>query len=109
MSESYVPKLGQLCDDSDRRDAVHIALAPVIAACNLEPGQFVGLVNGQATWNVETFIGVVDPFLKDEVKKGERFWLMLLPGTITGLRHVWSHPAFKARVMEINDEYPRSL
>ena len=39
------PRLGRLIEDGDRRrDAIHIAVAPVTAAGRLAPGQHVGLV-----------------------------------------------------------------
>ena len=39
------PRLGQLIEDGDRRrDAIHVAVAPVTAAERLAPGQHVGLV-----------------------------------------------------------------
>lgn len=91
----YVPKLGQLCDETARRDAIHVAVAPVEAGERLQPGEFVGLVDGKARRGGE-LVGIVDPFLLGPVEKGQRFWLCLYPGTITALRHVWSHPAFEA-------------
>lgn len=97
--ENYQPKLGQLATEADRRDAVHIAMAPVIASHNLLPGSRVKLdSNGEAMWTSIDPIGIVDPFLQEPVKQGDRFWLMLFPGTITGLRHTWSHPAFTPKM-----------
>ncbi|HVK17304.1 MAG TPA: hypothetical protein VM533_10175 [Fimbriiglobus sp.] len=95
------PNLGSLIDDGDRRrDAVHIAVAPVTAAGTLAPGQHVGFVsegNLETVGVSESPIGIVDPFLREPVQKGERFWLFVYPNTITGLRHVWTHPAFQAQ------------
>lgn len=100
MAEQYQPNVGELCHENAMRDAVHFALAPVEADCTLWAGQHVGLTaGGRATCLANCHpIGIVDPFLKGEVKKGQRFWLFLYPNTITGLRHSWTHPAFKAKL-----------
>jgi hypothetical protein len=101
MHTAEVPQIGSLVPDGEnRRDAVHVAIAPVIASEDLVPGQHVGLDGGRPThaWaRANTKIGIVDPFLAEPVKRGQRFWLFLYPGTITSLRHVWTHPAFTAR------------
>ena len=92
------PQLGQLVPEGERRrDAIHIAVAPVTAAAFLTPGQQVGLIAENDTELVgpcDRNIGIVDPFLSEAVQPGQRFWLFLYPGTVTGLRHVWMHPAF---------------
>jgi hypothetical protein len=102
--EHWVPQLGRLIESNEhRRDAIHVAVAPVIATTRLLPGQRIGLAYADDTEDVAPAddidieaIGIVDPFLTEPVEEKQRFWMCLLPGTITGLRHVWSHPALKA-------------
>jgi uncharacterized protein (TIGR02996 family) len=96
------PNLGSLIEDGDRRrDAIHIAVAPVTAAERLQPSQHVGLVSHDtervgAMRSPTSCIGIVDPFLTQAVEEGQRFWLFLYPNTVTSLRHAWTHPAFTA-------------
>ena len=40
-------------------------------------------------------IGIADPFLSYRgIRKGQKFWCFLKPGTVVGMRHHWTHPAF---------------
>lgn len=87
-------KLGTYPSKDAKRDAIHIAIAPVIAATNLRPGQHVGLIKDNIAGEVAEPIGIVDPFLQSQVYKGEMFYLLLYQQTITGMRHHWKHPAF---------------
>ena len=99
--------IGQLIEPAEgpkQRDAVHIAVAPVIAACKLKPGQRIGFCKGsteRVTYLPDKgFIGIVDPFLMaPAVLKDDQFWMFLLPRTITSLRHNWTHPAFPVTIM----------
>lgn len=88
--------LGQLIEGEAQRDAFHIAVAPVVAAHAMIPGQHVGLLpDGRASAkSVDKTIGIVDPFLLEAVGMGQRFWLCLYQKTVTGMRHEWTHPAF---------------
>jgi hypothetical protein len=98
------PKVGELVTGEVFRDAIHVAVAPVEAGGLLSPGQHVRLIEGVAYFtlsNDERAIGVVDPFLKVKVEKGERFYLFLYPNTVTSLRHAWAHPAFKVKINRI--------
>lgn len=89
-------KVGQILDTSAQKDAVHFALAPVVASQNLKPGTHVRLnADGQLEEGANP-IGIVDPFLKNSVRIGQRCWLFLYPQTVTGMRHEWQHPAFTA-------------
>ena len=87
--------LGTIIDETAGRDAIHLAVEPVIAGEDLYPGQHIRIAYGVAVSNGEAF-GIVDPFLKGLVRKGSRFWFVIYPRQITSLRHVWEHPAFAA-------------
>jgi uncharacterized protein (TIGR02996 family) len=92
------PKLGQLIDSTAQRDAVHVAIAPVVAAERLEPGAHVGLhPDGRAGKSAGEPIGIVDPYLPLPVAAGQWFYLCLYPGSVTGMRHHWKHPSFRYR------------
>lgn len=101
MSSESV-KLGESPPEHAGRDAVHVAVVPMTARCPLMPGERVD----QHGWpahglNPLPAVGLVDPFRPpDLIRPGERFWLCLFPGTITGLRHVWTHPAFSPKPPE---------
>jgi hypothetical protein len=84
-----------------QRDAIHIAVVPVRASVSMQPGTKVTLLetrdDGEHTVRPamsEKPIGVIDPFLTEAVATGERCWLFLNPGSITSLRHDWTHDAF---------------
>lgn len=87
--------LGLIITTDQQRDAVHIAVAPVTAGAKLFPGERIGIVDGELVdaMPADLAIGIVDTFLKDPVAKGQRFWMFLFPGSITSLRHEWSHPS----------------
>lgn len=98
MSETV---LGSILNDTHViRDAIHIAVAPVIAGEILKPGTHIGFVDkknnvvGGVRKGVKA-IGIVDPFLRDDVNTGQLFYICLYPRTITSLRHLWFHPEFE--------------
>lgn len=89
--------VGQLItDDNAERDAIHVAIASVVAGEWLRPGERIGFLMGddKAYGMDEKAIGIVDPFLTARVHKGQQFYMFLLPNTITSLRHNWTHPEF---------------
>ena len=87
-------KLGRVITGTAERDAIHIAVAPVIAGERLSPGFHVCMIGDEAFAAGRDLVGIVDPFLLVDVEPGQRFWLYLYPGSITSLRHEWTHPAF---------------
>jgi hypothetical protein len=102
----YIPKLGTLPDKGDARDAIHIACLPVLVSEVMMPGQHVGIDEDRGEypdiWVCKTgeWIGIIDPFLKHPVVEGDRVWMLMYPGTITGLRHHWKHPALPTPLLK---------
>lgn len=109
MSKELTQQLiGKVLTHEVGRDAIHVAVAPMVAPIRLYPGQHVDAAGRP----LGTSVGIVDPFLSDTVMPGQRFFIFLYPNTVTGLRHEWTHPAFdgqaedpavaaKARLREI--------
>jgi hypothetical protein len=85
--------IGRLIDGGQGRDAVHIAIAPTTAPCDLQPGQHVDQHGNPEAPGIVP-VGIVDPFLREPVRSGQRFWLFLYPNTVISLRHEWTHPAY---------------
>lgn len=89
--------LGMLIPENSGRDAIHLAVEPAVCGPFMMPPGARALIEGGVVvpaFGDRVATGIVDPFLKSPVKMGDRFWFVVLPRTITSLRHVWSHPAF---------------
>jgi hypothetical protein len=103
-NEDTLRSLGKLlAEGQGERDAVHIAIVPVVANEELKVGAAVGFVADTGRVGPSDHpVGIVDPFLQELwVQPGQRFWLYLTPGSITSLRHDWAHPAFPSREVTV--------
>lgn len=99
--------IGKLIVGTAQRDAIHVAIAPVVAAMTLSPGTRVGFMddgNENVGLRPDREIGIIDPFLTEPVKRGQRCWLFLYPNTVTSLRHDWTHPAFTSGPQKADSE-----
>lgn len=90
VSTDALETLGTKIGPDEKRDAIHLAVIPVKAKFTLSAGDHVNS-KGEPFM---PYVGIVDPFLTQEIKPGEHFWLVIYPRQITSLRHVWSHPSF---------------
>lgn len=97
VSTDALETLGTIITDGGR-DAIHLAVEPVEAGESLNKGEDLVLIEGKAFAAVHhperKPLGIADPFLKERIQKGQKFWLLVYPRQITSLRHVWSHPDF---------------
>lgn len=87
------------------RDAIHIAIAPVIASEGLKPGEHIGFSPGSTTHmeRSDSPIGIVNPFGK-RIVAGESFYVCLYPDTVTDMKHHWSHPSFGEPLIVATDK-----
>lgn len=106
VSTDALETLGTIISPNERRDAIHIAVEPVVAQQLLRAGDHVTAEGRLVNPDDAAAVGIVDPFLRTGVTKGERFWLLVYPRQIHSLRHVWTHPAF-ADAPEVAGEAPK--
>lgn len=85
-------QVGKLIEGDSHRDAIHVAVAPIVAKEKLWPGDEVG-VDGTK----KNPVGIVDPFLKNPVQPEQKFFVWLFPNTVTDIHHHWFHPAFDGK------------
>ena len=99
MTDQILQTIGKLLNENQQSDAIHIAIAPVTCTETLYPKQGINFRTKEIVVAVEgPSDGIVDPFLNGPVFPGQRFWIFLKPGSVTSLRHEWTHPAFSANV-----------
>ena len=95
VSTDALETLGTIHTREEKRDAIHLAVEPVRASCELTPGQPITVNAGVAyPASRESALGIVDPFLTESVWTGQRFWFVMMPRAVHSLRHVWTHPSF---------------
>lgn len=99
MSSFVPPNLGGSPAAIGTRDCVHIAVISgklkLVSQNYALPGNHVriqpdGTVCVPAG-GLEPH-GIIDPFMLDTAHDGDLVWVLLKPGSITHLQHVWSHP-----------------
>lgn len=100
--------LGTIHTKNEERDAVHLAVFQVtlgrdIPAYENTRAPYLTIKEDGLAYPVNNrndAIGILDPFI-DRIKQGlvipmgSKVWLVLFPGMITSLRHVWEHPSFE--------------
>lgn len=102
--------IGKKLKGGEGRDAVHFAVAPVRAGEFLRVGDRVKFKEGTTDVVVrcdyeDEPVGIIDPFLDCYyVSDRDRCWLFLMPNSITGLRHEWTHPAFHKPASATQDQ-----
>ena len=100
VSTDALETLGMKIDHTQKRDAIHLAVEPVMAKNILQPGDHVSACGRHTYRGSDVAVGIVDPFLERAVHPGEWFWLVIYPRHIHSLRHVWTHPSFPDEIKE---------
>lgn len=95
--------LGTIHTKDEARDAVHLAVYQVTLGENIKAGSELVIQDGLAykARKGEKSLGILDPFLVGNIKADSKVWLILHPGMITSLRHVWEHSDFDTPLNEL--------
>lgn len=108
--------LGRLIQGAASKDAVHIAVAPVQSRKPLERGQLVKFDYGDPSpYDDDGYyvvpadkrseaLGYVDIYLEKDPEAEERFYVMLFPGTVLSMKHVWTHPLFHGKNLPLANQ-----
>lgn len=93
MAKDNAMTIGQLVGHTGVRDAIHCPIISAVAKMNLNVGTPVSILEtGEAEQSdLHTCVGIVDPFLRRCVQRGEQFWVWVRPGSISSLTHKWTH------------------
>lgn len=89
------PRLGHIPVDGSGRDAVHIAVVPMIVRERIALGQHIDVMPRVVLYAAgisADCIGIVDPFVAALAFDGDRICMFLWPYTITGLAYHSTHP-----------------
>lgn len=84
--------LGKKPETLGVKDAIHVAIVSVRAAELLQPGQRCTMNEHNEAVASPKGEGVVDPFLKHPVYRGQPFQLLLDQTEVPNVRHEWDHP-----------------
>lgn len=99
-------------EESEVRDAVHIPIVSVEAGESLQPGQAIYFKERKAyaaPANGRMVSAAVDPYLREPVNQGERFFAVLHPYSVYGLHHEWEHGEFPRPIYHRASESERWL
>lgn len=102
MSDPIIKTIGTIHSRKMERDAIHTAILQVKAAEPLVQGTTVKLdeIGNAIHCRREEAIGIVDPFLTGAVEVGDKCWVFIFPGTVTGMRHHFTLPAIDKVMMD---------
>ena len=76
------------------RDAIHVPVISGTAGGDFDSGQPVRYFEPTKVWHACPLAdahGVANPW-QEKVKRGDLFWILISPNTISELQHVWNHP-----------------
>lgn len=110
-----IESIGKFLTGDEERDAIHVAVLPVVAGEDLYAGDPVAFAFGTTKVVIRALddygrrpsVGIIDPYLRTSdtasVRRGTRVWLFMHPNTVTGIRHHWRHPQVDQPTPEASD------